>query len=94
MKFFQTGIIQFLPVCKNAMLFLTLPTLSNPFDWDILDNLKKFACLDKTSRPIISEPENIDLLFQFDTSTPAINGHPTSFFHPFSPLNSDSPNRF
>ena len=25
MRFFQTGITQFLPVCKNAMVFLTLP---------------------------------------------------------------------
>ena len=48
--------------------------LSNPFDWDILDNLKKFAGLDQTSRLIISEPENIDLLFKYDTPGPSRDG--------------------
>ncbi|MBW1855927.1 MAG: Flp pilus assembly complex ATPase component TadA, partial [Deltaproteobacteria bacterium] len=42
--------------------------LSNPFNWDLLDNLKKFTHLGKTSKLIISEPDNIDLLFKYDTT--------------------------
>ncbi len=48
---------------KNAFV------LSNPFDWDLLDNLKRFTGLDETSKLIISEPENIDLLLKYETST-------------------------
>lgn len=44
--------------------------LSNPFDWDLLDNLKRFTGLDETSKLIISEPENIDLLLKYETTTP------------------------
>jgi len=42
--------------------------LSNPFDWDLLENLKKFTGLDETFNLIISEPDNIDLLFKYDTT--------------------------
>ena len=45
--------------------------LSNPFDWDLLDNLKKFSDPDQTSRLMISEPENIDMLLRYETSIPA-----------------------
>ena len=45
--------------------------LSNPFDWDLLDNLKKFTGFDEASKLIISEPNNIDLLFKDGASTPA-----------------------
>lgn len=48
---------------KNAFI------LSNPFDWDLLENLKRFTGLDETSKLIISEPDNIDLLLRYETST-------------------------
>ncbi len=44
--------------------------LSNPFDLDLLDNLKKFTGLGKIPEIMISEPVNIDLLFKHETSTP------------------------
>lgn len=40
--------------------------ITNPFDWDRLDNLKRFAGLDETTRLIISEPNNIDMLLKYD----------------------------
>jgi len=42
--------------------------LSNPFDWYLLENLKKFTGLDVTVKPIISGPDNIDMLFKYDTT--------------------------
>lgn len=45
--------------------------LSNPFDGDHLENLKKFTGVDKTSKLIISEPENIDMLFRYGASAAA-----------------------
>lgn len=44
--------------------------LSNPFDWDLLENLKKHTVLDETFKLMISEPDNIDLLFNYDTTKP------------------------
>jgi len=44
--------------------------LSNPFDWDLLENLKKYTVLNETFKLIISEPDNIDLLFNYDTTKP------------------------
>ncbi|MBC8199749.1 MAG: Flp pilus assembly complex ATPase component TadA [Desulfobacterales bacterium] len=38
--------------------------LSNPFDWDLMDNLMKLSGLDKRSGLMITEPDNIDLLFE------------------------------
>lgn len=38
--------------------------LSNPFDWDLMDNLIKLSGLDKKSGLMITEPDNIDLLFE------------------------------
>ncbi|MFH1624370.1 MAG: ATPase, T2SS/T4P/T4SS family [Pseudomonadota bacterium] len=49
---------------KNAFV------LSNPFDWDCMDNLRNFAGLGKTSQIMISEPDNIDMLLKYETSTP------------------------
>jgi len=40
--------------------------LSNPFDWDLLDNLEKYTGQNETFELIISEPDNIDLLFKDD----------------------------
>jgi len=40
--------------------------LTNPFDWDRLHNLKKYAGLDETTKLIISEPNNIDMLLKYD----------------------------
>ena len=48
---------------KNAFV------LSNPFDWDLIENLKRFTGLDETSKLIISEPDNIDLLLKYETTT-------------------------
>lgn len=42
--------------------------ISNPFDWDCMEHLKKFAGLKNTSKIIISEPENIDILLRYQTS--------------------------
>ncbi|NQT70908.1 MAG: Flp pilus assembly complex ATPase component TadA [Desulfobacteraceae bacterium] len=42
--------------------------LSNPFDGDHLENLKKFVGVVKTYKLIISEPENIDMLFRYGSS--------------------------
>jgi type IV pilus assembly protein PilB len=38
--------------------------LSNPFDWDLMDNLIKLSGLNKRSGLMITEPDNIDLLFE------------------------------
>jgi type II secretory ATPase GspE/PulE/Tfp pilus assembly ATPase PilB-like protein/DNA-binding response OmpR family regulator len=38
--------------------------LSNPFDWGLLENLKKSAGLSKTSKLMVSDPESIELLFR------------------------------
>jgi type II secretory ATPase GspE/PulE/Tfp pilus assembly ATPase PilB-like protein/DNA-binding response OmpR family regulator len=43
--------------------------LSNPFDWDLIENLKRFTGLDETSNLIVSEPDNIDLLLKYETAT-------------------------
>ena len=40
--------------------------LTNPFDWDCLDNLKKYAGLDENTKLIISQPSNIDMLLKYD----------------------------
>ena len=40
--------------------------ITNPFDWDRLDNLNRFAGLDEKTKLIISEPNNIDLLLKYD----------------------------
>ena len=72
----QLGILP-TPFCKsnhvvavNDMSAKTAFIVSNPFDWDLLDNLKRFTGLGKTTKFMISEPENIDLLFKHETSTP------------------------
>jgi len=41
--------------------------LGNPFDWGLLEDLKKFTGLDGTFNLTISEPDNIDLLLQDET---------------------------
>jgi len=38
--------------------------LSNPFDWTLVDTLKKFFGLERGSRIFITDPENIRALFQ------------------------------
>jgi type II secretory ATPase GspE/PulE/Tfp pilus assembly ATPase PilB-like protein/CheY-like chemotaxis protein len=40
--------------------------LSNPFDWDLMDSLMKLSEFDKRSGLMITEPDNIDLLFEDD----------------------------
>ena len=72
----QLGILP-TPFCKsnhvvavNDFSVGTAFIVSNPFDWDLLDNLKRFTGLEKTLKFIISEPENIDLLFKHEASTP------------------------
>jgi len=70
----QLGILP-APFCKsnhvvavNDFSVGTAFIVSNPFDWDFLDNLKRFAGLEKTFKFMISEPENIDLLFKHEAS--------------------------
>ena len=70
----QLGILP-TPFCKsnhvvavNDFSVGTAFIVSNPFDWDLLDNLKKFTGLEKTFKFMISEPENIDLLFKHEAS--------------------------
>jgi CheY-like chemotaxis protein len=72
----QLGILP-TPFCKsnhvvavNDFSVGTAFIVSNPFDWDLLDNLKRFTGLEKTFKFMISEPENIDLLFKHEASTP------------------------
>ena len=38
--------------------------LSNPFDWDIMDNLRKLSGINKRFEIMITEPGNIDSLFE------------------------------
>ncbi len=45
--------------------------LSNPFDWELLDTLKKVSGTNQISKLIITEPDNIKLLFERVESTPA-----------------------
>ncbi|MBT9439062.1 MAG: response regulator, partial [Desulfobacterales bacterium] len=40
--------------------------LSNPFDWDIMDNLMKLPGINKKFEFMITEPGNIDSLFEHD----------------------------
>ena len=42
--------------------------ISNPFNWDCMEHLKRFAGLKNTSKIIISEPENIDILLRYQAS--------------------------
>ena len=70
----QLGILP-TPFCKsnhvvavNDFSVGTAFIVSNPFDWDLLDNLKRFTGLEKTFKFMISEPENIDLLFKHEAS--------------------------
>lgn len=42
--------------------------LSNPFDWDIMDNLMKLPGINKKFEFMITEPGNIDSLFEHDES--------------------------
>ncbi|MEA1990953.1 MAG: ATPase, T2SS/T4P/T4SS family [Thermodesulfobacteriota bacterium] len=72
----QLGILP-TPFCKsnhvvavNDFSVGTAFIVSNPFDWDLLDNLKRFTGLEKTLKFMISKPENIDLLFRHEASTP------------------------
>ncbi|MBW2664329.1 MAG: Flp pilus assembly complex ATPase component TadA, partial [Deltaproteobacteria bacterium] len=39
--------------------------LINPFDWELLDTMMKFSGLDKTSSIIITEPPNIESVFDY-----------------------------
>jgi type II secretory ATPase GspE/PulE/Tfp pilus assembly ATPase PilB-like protein/DNA-binding response OmpR family regulator len=41
--------------------------LSNPFNWEILDNLKRIAGKDKTLKLSVTEPEHIELLFKHES---------------------------
>jgi len=43
--------------------------LSNPFDWECLEDLRKFAGQDEAWRLLISEPDNIDMLFRYEALT-------------------------
>ena len=70
----QLGILP-TPFCKsnhvvavNDFSVGTAFIVSNPFDWDLLNNLKRFTGLEKTFKFMISEPENIDLLFKHEAS--------------------------
>lgn len=72
----QLGILP-TPFCKlnhvvavNDFSVGTAFIVSNPFDWDLLDNLKRFTGLGKTFKFMISEPENITPLFDYKASTP------------------------
>ncbi len=38
--------------------------LSNPFDWDLMDNLMRLSGIDKKFELMITEPNNIDSLFE------------------------------
>ncbi|MDO9529434.1 MAG: ATPase, T2SS/T4P/T4SS family [Syntrophales bacterium] len=40
----------------------------NPFDWELLDTMMKFSGLDKASNLIITEPENIEMIFKHEGS--------------------------
>lgn len=40
--------------------------LSNPFDWERLEELRKFAGKDEAWRLFISEPNSIDMLFRYE----------------------------
>ncbi|MEA1935730.1 MAG: ATPase, T2SS/T4P/T4SS family [Thermodesulfobacteriota bacterium] len=55
-------------VAVNDMSAKKAFVVSNPFDWDLSDTLMKFSGLDKMSRLIITEPANIDSLFEHDKS--------------------------
>ena len=45
--------------------------LSNPFDWDLMDNLTKLSGIDKKFEIMITEPGNIDSLFEhFEPAKP------------------------
>ncbi len=70
----QLGILP-TPFCKSNYVVAvndfsvgTAFIVSNPFDWDLLDNLKRFTGLEKTFKFMISKPENIDLLFKHEAS--------------------------
>ena len=42
--------------------------LSNPFNWELLDNLSKITGKDKALNLAVTEPEHIELLFQHESS--------------------------
>ncbi|MBC8432565.1 MAG: Flp pilus assembly complex ATPase component TadA [Desulfobacterales bacterium] len=72
----QLGVLP-IPFCKSNHVVAVSDAssksafvLGNPFDGDHLENLKKFMGVDKTSKLIISEPENIDMLFRYGDSKP------------------------
>ncbi len=72
----QLGILP-TPFCKsnhvvavNDFSVGTAFIVSNPFDLDLFENLKRFTGLGKTFKYMISEPENVDLLFKHEASTP------------------------
>jgi type IV pilus assembly protein PilB len=43
--------------------------LSNPFDWERLEDLRKFAGKDEAWRLFISEPNSIEMLFRYEALT-------------------------
>jgi len=43
--------------------------MSNPFDWERLEDLRKFAGQDEAWRLLISEPDSIDMLFRYGALT-------------------------
>lgn len=51
--------------------------LSNPFDWEFMDSLMKLSEFDKRSELMITEPDNIDLLFKNDKTIKPITLFPT-----------------
>ncbi len=67
------------PFCKSSSIVAVINettgndafVLSNPFDWERLEHLKRFSGLDQKSELLISEPENIDMLFRYETITPS-----------------------
>ena len=42
--------------------------LSNPFDWDLIDMLKRFSGMSQHARLLITEPMNIDVILEPDIS--------------------------
>jgi len=54
-----------LPVSNNASGKEGF-VLCNPFDWDLMDNLMRLPGIDKKFELMITEPGNIDSLFEHD----------------------------
>jgi type II secretory ATPase GspE/PulE/Tfp pilus assembly ATPase PilB-like protein/DNA-binding response OmpR family regulator len=64
-----------IPFCKTNLVVPlgngnegTTFALSNPFNWELLDNLSKITGKDKSLNLVITDPEHIELLFQHESA--------------------------